>query len=64
MTTQPEVCLGCGNTDTWEEFRTKYPDALSCCPERRMVHPDYKRGYDEGFQSGYRNALTSQEMAR
>jgi hypothetical protein len=30
-------CSGCGTTDSIEEIRARHPEALSCCPERRMV---------------------------
>ena len=29
-------CTGCGSTETIEEIRAKYPQAISCCPERDM----------------------------
>src|ERR1035437_1332079 len=30
-------CSGCGTTESIEEIRARYPRALSCCPERKMV---------------------------
>jgi hypothetical protein len=31
------VCAGCGTSKTLEQIKGEYPDALSCCPERKMV---------------------------
>lgn len=31
-------CTGCGSTETIEQIRAQHPNALSCCPERRMVN--------------------------
>lgn len=33
-------CTGCGTTRTIKEIKARYPKALSCCPERKMVAPD------------------------
>ena len=30
-------CTGCGSTQTIEELRREHPQAISCCPERRMI---------------------------
>lgn len=30
-------CSGCGTTDSLEEIKRTHPNALSCCPERKMV---------------------------
>jgi len=32
-----EICTGCGSTETLEELRARAPNAISCCPERKMV---------------------------
>lgn len=32
-----EYCTGCGSTLTIEELRERFPAAVSCCPERKMV---------------------------
>lgn len=30
-------CTGCGSTETIEQIRAKHPEAIACCPERKMV---------------------------
>lgn len=32
-----EICTGCGCTLSIEQLRKFFPDALACCPERKMV---------------------------
>ncbi|HBM2815690.1 TPA: hypothetical protein LU109_003602 [Enterobacter hormaechei subsp. xiangfangensis] len=32
-----EMCTGCGTIKTLEEIAIEAPQALSCCPERKMV---------------------------
>lgn len=34
---EPFACEGCGSEKTIEEIRREYPNALSCCPERKLV---------------------------
>jgi hypothetical protein len=29
-------CAGCGSTETLKQIRAKRPQAISCCPERKM----------------------------
>jgi hypothetical protein len=29
-------CTGCGSTETLAEIRAKNPEAISCCPERKL----------------------------
>lgn len=48
-------CLGCGSKKTIEEIRKENPNAISCCPERKLVHPEYRKGYDAGYQSAMLN---------
>ncbi len=48
------VCTGCGSTETLDQIRTRHPNALSCCPERRMVNTE---GYDAGKREAERLAV-------
>ena len=34
---EAKVCSGCGTTKTLEAIKAANPQALSCCPERKMV---------------------------
>jgi hypothetical protein len=34
-----KVCTGCGTKLTIKELRKRFPRAISCCPERKMVDP-------------------------
>jgi hypothetical protein len=47
-----KVCLGCGSTRTDKQCRD---EQKSCCPERKLVHPEYRKGYDAGYQSALLN---------
>lgn len=29
-------CAGCGSTETLQQIRAKHPEAIACCPERKM----------------------------
>ena len=31
------ACTGCGSQKTMEQIKSEHPDALSCCPERKMA---------------------------
>jgi hypothetical protein len=33
------VCEGCGTRHTMEQMLGEHPEAISCCPERKMVSP-------------------------
>lgn len=35
-----QVCTGCGSIRSIEEIRAVHPDAVACCPERKMVEVD------------------------
>lgn len=35
-----DKCAGCGSSETIEEIKARNPDAISCCPERKMVKLD------------------------
>ena len=32
-----ERCTGCGSVESLEEIKTKHPQAISCCPERKLM---------------------------
>lgn len=31
------VCTGCGSMQSIEQIRTEHPNAIACCPERKMA---------------------------
>lgn len=33
------ACTGCGSIKTIEQIRGEHPDAIACCPERKMAPP-------------------------
>lgn len=46
--TEGEVCTGCGTTKTLAQIKAVNPQALSCCPERKMVpvRQIWREGYE------------------
>lgn len=59
-----KVCLSCGSPESERSDEQCRAEQKSCCPERKMVHPEYRRGWDHGFASCLINVSPNDEKPR